>query len=71
MEENILEEMKEKNQIVFQYIDNPNGSLANIAGVSDSSMRILGMMPHPERAVDPMTGVTDGVPILQSILNAL
>ena len=67
------EKMEERNQVVFRYQEkeNPNGSLANIAGISDPTMRILGMMPHPERAVGPLTGKTDGKAILQSILNAL
>ena len=65
--------MEEQNQVVFRYQskDNPNGSLADIAGISDPKMRILGMMPHPERAVDSLVGKIDGKAILQSILNAL
>ena len=66
-----LEKMEGQNQIVFRYQSNPNGSLADIAAISDPTMRILGMMPHPERAVDTLTGKTDGKAILQSILNAL
>ncbi len=63
--------LEEQNQIVFTYRDNPNGSVADIAGISDPNMRVLGMMPHPERAVDPLTGGTDGHSVLQSILNAM
>lgn len=70
-EEEEWKKMEEQNQIVFRYQTNPNGSLANIAAVSDPTMRILGMMPHPERAVEALTGKTDGKAILQSILNAL
>jgi phosphoribosylformylglycinamidine synthase len=61
----ILERLREEKQIVFQYVDdkgklagyphNPNGSVANIAGICDSTGRILGMMPHPERYVEPYT----------------
>lgn len=65
-----LKALQDNNQIVFRYEhrDNPNGSVDDIAGISDRSMRVLGMMPHPERAVDPLTGGTDGRPILESIL---
>ena len=68
-----LSVMQDKEQIVFHYQEkpNPNGSVADIAAVSDEDMRILGMMPHPERAVDPLIGGSDGKAILQSILNAL
>ena len=63
--------LEEQNQIVFQYRDNPNGSIADIAGISDPKMRVLGMMPHPERAVDPLTGGVDGKAVIESILNAI
>ena len=69
-----LKEITDNNQIVFSYVENPNGSLNNIAGISSKDMRILGLMPHPERAVDQVTSVdgsTDGKLILQSILNAI
>ena len=64
--------MEDQNQIVFRYKgENPNGSLDNIAGISDPTMRVLGMMPHPERAMDEVTGKMDGKLVLQSILNAV
>ena len=50
--------------------DNPNGSLQNIAGVSNKNKNVMGMMPHPERAVEPLLGNTDGVPLFQSLLNS-
>ena len=66
-------------RVVFRYVDadgtaneagNPNGSAANIAGIVDSRRRILGMMPHPERAVDPLLGGTDGIGLFRSIMTA-
>jgi phosphoribosylformylglycinamidine synthase subunit PurQ / glutaminase len=50
---------------------NPNGAIANIAGVLSGDRNVLGMMPHPERATDPEVGGTDGAVILRSMLNAL
>jgi phosphoribosylformylglycinamidine synthase subunit PurQ / glutaminase len=50
-DKNILEKLKKNNRIVFKYIDNPNGSLENIAGICDETGRILGLMPHPERHI--------------------
>ncbi len=60
--------MEENNQIVFRYGENPNGSVRSIAGVTNREQNVLGMMPHPERAVDPLTGDTDGRKILESFL---
>ena len=55
-----LASLQDADRIAFTYRDNPNGSQANIAGVLSENRRILGMMPHPERAVDPLHGGTDG-----------
>lgn len=64
-----LNELEEHGQIAFRYAENPNGSVFDIAGVMDRHYRILGMMPHPERAVDPVNGSTDGTDILNSFLS--
>ena len=50
---------------------NPNGSLENIAGVCSEGRNVLGMMPHPERAADPLLGATDGRAILESLVRSL
>lgn len=64
-----LEKLKENNQIVFRYSkDNPNGSLDNIAGIINEKGNVLGMMPHPERAVEKLIGSDDGLKMFQSIL---
>jgi len=71
-----LEELKENDQIVFRYcseegvIDdesNPNGSLYNIAGITNKNKNVLGMMPHPERASEKELGSIDGIHIFKSI----
>lgn len=75
-----LKSLEDNNQIVFRYCDekgniteesNPNGSLANIAGICNTNRNVLGMMPHPERVVEPELGSTDGKFIFDSIINAL
>ncbi|MBL4854820.1 MAG: phosphoribosylformylglycinamidine synthase subunit PurQ [Robiginitomaculum sp.] len=66
-----LNTLKQSGQIVFKYIDNPNGSLNDIAGICNKAGNVLGMMPHPERAVDPLTGGTDGVGLFKSVLEAI
>ncbi|WP_449622540.1 phosphoribosylformylglycinamidine synthase subunit PurQ [Robertmurraya sp. Marseille-Q9965] len=67
-DEETLEKLKENNQIVFTYENNPNGSLENIAGIINEQGNVLGMMPHPERAVDELLGGADGLKLFQSIV---
>ena len=76
-EKEVVEDLFEKDQVLFQYCDvngkvsendNPNGSLKNIAGVSNKNKNVMGMMPHPERAVEPLLGNTDGLPLFESLL---
>lgn len=64
-----LQELKENKQIVFTYENNPNGSIADIAGIINKQGNVLGMMPHPERAVEELLGSADGVKLFQSIVN--
>lgn len=66
-----LARLEGEGRIAFRYLDNPNGSVADIAGVLDPRGRILGMMPHPERAVDPLLGSEDGKPLFVSLLAAI
>ena len=73
-----LEELEKNNQIIFKFCNkngdisddsNPNGSLANIAGICNKNKNVFGMMPHPERAADPLLSNVDGVNLFKSILN--
>ncbi len=63
-----LEQLRKRRQIVFTYTDNPNGSLADIAGIINEAGNVLGMMPHPERAVEELLGSMDGLGLFQSML---
>jgi len=67
-DEETLAKLKENKQIVFTYTNNPNGSLEDIAGIMNEQGNVLGMMPHPERAVDELLGGADGVKLFQSIV---
>ena len=67
-DEGVLKELEERNQIVFRYAENPNGSIADIAGISNSEGNVVGMMPHPERATSPLLGSTDGIALLNSLV---
>jgi phosphoribosylformylglycinamidine synthase I len=67
-DEETLAELKANNQIVFTYSDNPNGSVADIAGVSNVAGNVIGMMPHPERAANSLLGSEDGKRMFTSIL---
>lgn len=67
-DEETLAQLKAKRQIVFTYQQNPNGSLEDIAGIINERGNVLGMMPHPERAVDELLGSADGLKLFQSIV---
>lgn len=67
-DEETLQELKENNQIVFTYGENINGSLENIAGICNKAGNVLGMMPHPERAMEEILGSADGRKFFASIL---
>ncbi|MDE0581758.1 phosphoribosylformylglycinamidine synthase subunit PurQ [Planococcus sp. A6] len=60
--------LKDNNQIVFTYAEDFNGSRNNIAGIINDRGNVLGMMPHPERAVSDLIGGTDGLPLFRSIV---
>jgi phosphoribosylformylglycinamidine synthase subunit PurQ / glutaminase len=66
-----LAELEAEDRIVFRYVTPCNGSIKNIAGILNRERNVLGMMPHPERAADPLMGSTDGKVILNSLVNAL
>ncbi|HVW11901.1 MAG TPA: phosphoribosylformylglycinamidine synthase subunit PurQ [Bryobacteraceae bacterium] len=70
-DERTLDQLDAEDRVAFRYIENPNGSARNIAGVLNEGRNVLGMMPHPERACDPLMGSTDGLGIFESVLNAV
>jgi len=70
-DERTLDTLEAEDRIALRYLDNPNGSLRDIAGVLNRERNVMGMMPHPERACDPLMGSTDGLSILESMLSAV
>jgi len=67
--EKTLKELQDQDRIIFTYENNPNGSVLDIAGITNKKRNVLGMMPHPERASDGLLNSTDGRLIFESILN--
>jgi phosphoribosylformylglycinamidine synthase subunit PurQ / glutaminase len=65
-----VEALDGRGQIVLRYDDNPNGSLGDVAAVRNEAGNVLGLMPHPEHAVDPLLGPADGALILASVVDA-
>jgi phosphoribosylformylglycinamidine synthase len=63
-----LAELESEDRVVLRYVDNPNGSVADIAGITNEGRNVVGLMPHPERASSELLGSTDGVPLLTSLL---
>ena len=72
-----LDRLEGEGQVIFRYVDaagdptpeaNPNGSARSIAGIVGDRGNVLGMMPHPERAVEPLLGSTDGLPLFEGLL---
>ncbi|UXA06656.1 phosphoribosylformylglycinamidine synthase subunit PurQ [Mycobacterium sp. SMC-2] len=69
--DDVLEELEGEGRVVFRYLDNPNGSLHDIAGVSSANGRVVGLMPHPEHAIEALTGPSDdGLGLFYSVLDA-
>jgi len=69
-DEQTLDSLERQDRVVLRYRDNPNGSMRNIAGILNENRNVMGMMPHPERAADPLMGGTDGLVILESLLSS-
>jgi phosphoribosylformylglycinamidine synthase subunit PurQ / glutaminase len=60
--------LQDEDRVVLRYVDNPNGSVDAIAGVCNARRNVVGLMPHPERASDPLLGSSDGVVLLEALL---
>jgi phosphoribosylformylglycinamidine synthase I len=67
----LLAELEAHGQIVLRYKDNPNGAVDGVAGVTNEAGNVMGLMPHPEHAVDPLLGSGDGALVLASLLDAV
>jgi phosphoribosylformylglycinamidine synthase len=63
-----LAELHDEDRIVLRYAENPNGSLDDIAGICNRAGNVVGLMPHPERACDALTGATDGAALIGGLL---
>lgn len=66
-----LARLQGEDRVAFTYAANPNGSMADIAGILSENRRVLGMMPHPERVVDPVQGGTDGAAMFRALMGGL
>ena len=66
-----LDELEAEDRVAFRYVDNPNGSARKVAGILNAGRNVMGMMPHPERACDPLMGCTEGLGIFESLLRAI
>ena len=69
-DERTLDELEAEDRVAFQYVDNPNGSMRDIAGILNAGRNVMGMMPHPERATEPLMGSSDGLVVFRSMLEA-
>ncbi len=63
-----LAQLRDEGRVVLRYVDNPNGSVDDIAGVCNAGRNVVGLMPHPERASDPLLGSEDGIVLLAALL---
>jgi phosphoribosylformylglycinamidine synthase len=68
VDHDVLRRLEDGGQVVARYVENPNGSVGDIAAVRNEAGNVVGIMPHPERAADPLTGLTDGAAMLSSLV---
>jgi phosphoribosylformylglycinamidine synthase len=65
-----LDQLEREEQVVFRYVDNPNGSLRDIAGIRNAAGNVLGLMPHPERAAEDVLGSDDGMLLFRTLVES-
>jgi phosphoribosylformylglycinamidine synthase I len=70
-DQSTLDQLQAEDRVVIRYLQNPNGSMRDIAGIVNAERNVMGIMPHPERASDALLGNTDGTVILRSMLAAV
>jgi phosphoribosylformylglycinamidine synthase I len=63
-----LAELRAEDRVIFRYVDNPNGSVDDIAGICNAGRNVVGLMPHPERATSELLGSADGLPLLRALV---
>ena len=70
-DERTLDQLEAEDRVVLRYLENPNGSMRDIAGILNEGRNVMGLMPHPEDVTEPLLGSTDGLVIFQSMVSAL
>jgi phosphoribosylformylglycinamidine synthase len=70
-DERTLDQLEAEDRVTLRYIENPNGSMRDIAGILNEGRNVMGLMPHPEDAIEPLMGSSDGIVIFQSMVSAL
>jgi phosphoribosylformylglycinamidine synthase I len=70
-DERTLDQLEAEDRVALRYLENPNGSLRDIAGILNEGRNVMGLMPHPEDAIEPLMGSSDGIVIFQSMVSAL
>lgn len=70
-DDDTLDRLEKSGRVIVKYDGNPNGSARDIAGIANENGNVMGMMPHPERAVDPLHGGTDGIAFFKSVLESI
>jgi phosphoribosylformylglycinamidine synthase I len=70
-DERTLRELEDEGRIVLRYLDNPNGSVGNIAGICNAARNVVGLMPHPERVSDGALGSDEGLKVFESVLSSM
>jgi phosphoribosylformylglycinamidine synthase I len=68
-DERVLHELEDEGRVVLRYLENPNGSLNDIAGICNAGRNVVGLMPHPERASDIALGFEEGLKVFESVLS--
>jgi phosphoribosylformylglycinamidine synthase I len=67
-DDSMLAELRAEDRVVLRYVDNPNGSVDDIAGICNAGRNVVGLMPHPERATSELLGSADGLPLLRALV---
>jgi phosphoribosylformylglycinamidine synthase subunit PurQ / glutaminase len=70
-DERTLDQLEAEDRVTLRYMENPNGSLRDIAGILNEGRNVMGLMPHPEDAIEPLMGSSDGLVIFKSMVSAL